>query len=323
MWPWVGITFDMQRTIVICVNYRGANDTIACVKSLLLSAVPVQIVVVDTTPDDLELEPGLAMAPNVVLLRASDNVGFGRGNNIGIEWVLKNSSCEYLFLLNNDTTIYPDSIECLENAMVAHPDVGILAPRIAYLDAPDTLWFGGGEIDWRRASAFTPGLNGNVQAPLAMTERDITFATGCALFIRRSAIEKLGGFDPRFFMYEEDTELCLRAKENNIRIRYIPKSLILHRVQGSSRGGGRVQESFWSIESKNLPFYTFHVIRNRLLNVYLHARGRERIIAIMFFPLFLVRRAVPFLMGGRVDAVAGMFRGIFDFWKTRPINEHR
>jgi GT2 family glycosyltransferase len=265
---------------------------------------------------DDALEAALASCPSFTLLRANENVGFGRGNNMGIEWALKNTGCEYIFLLNNDTVIFPDSIELLEEAMAAHPDVGIMAPRIAYFDHPSMLWYGGGDMDWRRASAFTPGHNGDVQAPLAMTERDVTFATGCALFIRRSVAQNLGGFDPRFFMYEEDTELCLRASENGIRIRYIPQSLILHRVQGSSRGGGKIQDSFWSIESKNLPFYAFHVIRNRLLNVYLHARGWQRLTVMVFFPLFLIRRGVPFLIGGRVDAIAGMFRGIFDFWRT-------
>lgn len=310
-------------TCVITVNYRGTRDTIACINSLLQSTVPVQVVVVDTTPNDPELESGLAIAPNAVRLRASENVGFGRGNNIGIEWVLKNSSCEYLFLLNNDAAVFSDSIKHLEDAMAIHPNVGIMAPRIAYLDDPATLWYGGGEIDWRRAGAVTPGYNGDVEASLAMTERDVTFATGCALFIRRSAVEKLGGFDPRFFMYEEDTELCLRARDIGIRIRYIPKSLILHKVKGSSRGGGRGQDSFWSIDSKNLPFYAFHIIRNRLLNAYLHAHGRQRFTVVVFFPLYLIRRMVPFLMGGRFDAVAGMIRGIFDFWRARPDNGNR
>jgi len=277
---------------------------------------------VDTTPNDPDLEPGLSFAPDTVLLRAHDNVGFGGGNNLGIDWALEHSEGEYIFLLNNDATIYPDSIEHLEQAMADHPDVGIMVPRIAYLDDPARLWYGGGEIDWRRASAFTPGCNGDVQAPLAMTERDVTFATGCALFLRRSVAEKLGGFDSRFFMYEEDVDLCLRAAENGIRIRYIPHSLILHRVQGSSRSGDKGRSDFWSVDNARLPFYAFQVIRNRLLNVSLHAHGRQRLIAVAFFPLFLIRRAIPFVLGGRFDAIGGMVRGITDFWQVKGVPKH-
>ena len=307
----------MPRTSVICVSYRGAEDTIACVRSLLQSTVPVRIVVVDTTPNDPDLERGLLFAPDVVLLRATENVGFGRGNNFGIEHELEHSTSEFLFLLNNDAPICPESIERLEAAMAAHLDVGIMVPRIVRLDDPARLWYGGGEIDWRRASAFTPGYNGDAQAPLALAERDVTFATGCALFIRRAAAERLGGFDPRFFMYEEDVEFCLRARENGIRIRYIPGSLVLHRVQGSSRDGHEDRGNFWSVKNPRLPFYAFHVMRNRLLNISLHARGWDRMTAVVFFPLMVVRRAVPFMLGRRFDAVTAMFKGMADFWRTR------
>jgi GT2 family glycosyltransferase len=307
----------MQKTSVICVNYGGTTDTVACVKSLLRSKVPVQIVVVDTTPNDPDLQGYLSIAPDAILLRAEENVGFGRANNIGIDWVLAKNSCEFVFCLNNDAIIYPESVECLQNAMAAQPDVGIMTPRIAYLGDPAKLWYGGGEIDWRRASAFTPGFNGGADASLAMTERDVTFASGCALFIRRSTLEQLGGFDPRFFMYEEDVELCLRAREQGIRIRYIPTSLVLHRGQGSGRGDGEDYADFWSTKNEKLPFYAFHVIRNRLLNVYLHARGWQRIIVWIFFPLFLLRRIIPFLLGRRWDAVIAMCKGITDSWRSR------
>jgi len=287
------------------------------VRSLLASEALVEIVVVDTTPNDPELQAALELFPFVTLIRADENVGFGRGNNLGIEWALNHSRCEFVFLLNNDATVYPESIGHLEAAMSCNAGAGIMTPRIAYLDDPQKLWYGGGEIDWRRTSAFTPGFNQSAQAKLAMTERDVTFASGCALFVRASVFGKLGSFDPRFFMYEEDLELCLRAREMGIRIRYIPRSLILHRVQGSDPGAAGGAGNMWSVENEKLPFYAFHMIRNRLLNVYLHARGRNLLTAMIFFPLFILRRAIPFLWGRRPDAVMAMFQGMADFWRTR------
>jgi hypothetical protein len=306
-----------SKTCVISVNYRGSADTAACVRSLLASTVPVEIVVVDTTPYDPELQAAIDLPGKVNLIRANANIGFGRGSNLGIEWALAHTSCEYIFLLNNDAVVLSDSIQHLEDAMAAWPDVGIAAPRIAFLDNPSALWYGGGDIDWRRASAFTPGYRLNAQAPLAMTERDVTFATGCALFVRRSAVSRLGGFDPRFFMYEEDTEFCLRASAEGLRIRYVPRSLILHRVQGSVRDGASELSDFWSVGNAQLPFYAFHVMRNRMLNVHLHARGWQWVTAMLFFPLMLVRRSIPFLIGGRIDAIMAMFRGTFDSWRAR------
>lgn len=307
----------MHKTCVISVNYRGSSDTARCVKSLLQSSAPVEIVVVDNSPDDPELETALNFALGVTILRSSENLGFGCANNFGIQWVMQHSQCEFIFLLNNDTVVHEDSVAVLENAMADQADVGVMVPRIAYLDDPDVLWYGGGDVDWRRASAFTPGINRSASADLALTERDVTFATGCALFIRRSVLVELEGFDPRFFMYEEDLEFCLRAREKGIRIRYIPQSLILHRVQGSSRSQPGNRSDFWSVENPKLAFYAYHIIRNRLLNMQLHAHGRQRVIVIVFFPLFLIRRAIPFILGGRWDAVFAMCRGVTDFWKNR------
>jgi len=305
------------RTCAIIVSFRGSVDSAACVRSLLASAAPVDIVVVDTTPHDPELATALSFAPGTVLLRACENVGFGRGNNIGIRWALEHFRCEYLFLLNNDAVVSADSVETLEKAMAAQEDVGIIVPRIAYFDDPGVLWYGGGDIDWRRASAFTPGINKSAVAPGAMIERDVSFATGCALFLRRSVTSRLGGFDPRFFMYEEDVDFCLRASRQGIRIRYNPSVFILHRAQGSTRDSDVDPSDFWSFRSARLPFFCYHIVRNRLLNVVLHARGRNLLLAAIFFPLFLIRRAVPFLLHGRFDAIAAMLRGVSDVPNAR------
>ncbi len=305
------------KTCVILVNYNGADDTAACVRSLLQSTVPVEIIVVDTTPHDPELEASLSFAPGTVILRAVENLGFGRANNLGIQHAANQSDCEFVFILNNDTTVSGDSVETLERAMNAQRDVGIMVPRIAFLHDPGVLWYGGGEVDWRRASAFTPGMNGSTTAALAMKERNVTFATGCALFFRRNALTQLVGFDPRFFMYEEDVELCLRASRRGIRIRYLPSSFILHRTQGSSKDSDHDRTNFFSARNPGLPFLCYNVIRNRLLNVYQYARGKNLLLVMCFFPLFLIRRAGPFLRAGRLDAVFAMFRGIAGFWTAR------
>jgi len=308
-----------SKTCVISVNYRGATDTAACVMSLRASTVPVEIVIVDTTPNDPDLQGALKRVGNVTLIRADTNIGFGRACNLGIQWALTRTSYEFLFFLNNDAVVLPDSIQQLEDTMTACSDVGIASPRIAFLDTPSTLWYGGGEIDWRRASAFTPGFRLNACSSLAMTEREVTFASGCALFVRRIAAIRLGGFDPRFFLYEEDTEFCLRARAEGVRIRYVPRSLVLHRVQGSIRNGASDPSDFWSVDNAHLPFYAFHVMRNRMLNVHLHARRWHWITAMLCFPLMLVRRSIPFLIGGRIDAIKAMFYGTLDSWRVRRL----
>ncbi len=309
----------MSKTCVVIVSYRGSADTVVCLASLAASFVPVQVVVVDTTPYDPELRAALEQFPGVKLLQATENLGFGRGNNMGIRWALAHTECEFLFLLNNDAAVFPDSIPKLESYLGQHPELSILTPRIAYRDHPDRLWYGGGDVDWRRASAVAPGFNESVDAPTALQERNVTFASGCALFMRRGAMETVRGFDSRFFMYEEDVEWCLRASAKGFAIRYVPSVLILHRAQGGSKSEGENRTDFWAVTNPRLPFYAFHVIRNRLFNLSMYAHGRNRLTALIFFPAFIARRAGPFLLGRRTDAVAAMFKGAADFWRHRKV----
>jgi GT2 family glycosyltransferase len=307
----------MSRTCVILVSYRGAADTAACVRSLLASDAQVEIVVVDTTPNDALLAEALAFAPSVVLLRAPSNLGFGGGNNLGLRWAAVHRPLEFIFLLNNDTVIFPSTIARLEEGMDAHPGVGILTPRIAYLDHPERLWYGGGEVDWRRAGVVAPGFNRNADAPLALAERDVSFASGCALFIRSSAMRLLGGFDARFFLYEEDVDLCLRARKLGIRIHYLPQSLLLHKAQGSSRNDQQERHDFFDPANPSLDLLCYHVFRNRLLNLLLHARGGDLCTALAWFPILLLRRMVPLMCAGRWDAVCATLRGLRDAWPAR------
>ncbi len=307
----------LARTCVITINYHGSDDTAACVASLLGSTVPLVMVVVDNSPNDPALESALAFCSGVTLIYAPDNLGFGRGNNLGLRWALENTNCEFFFVFNNDAVINPDAIMYLELAMAGHPEVGIMAPRIAYMDRPNMLWYGGGEVDWRRGSVVAPGIHGAVDTELALTSREVTFATGCALFMRRTVLKKIGGFDPRFFMYEEDVELCLRARENGIRIRYVSESTVLHRCQGSVQKVGESMGDIWDVKNPRLPFYAFHIVRNRLLNMYFHAHGIHRIVFAIFFPLYILRRAIPFAFGGRFDAIKAMAQAGLSFWQAR------
>ncbi len=308
----------MSDTCVILVSYKGSVDTAACLESLARSETPVTAVVVDTTPNDPELQLVVSRFPNTHLICADANLGFGGGNNLGIRWALRHTSCEYLFLLNNDALVFQTNVSELEAKMSVRSDAAILTPRIAFRDYPDRLWYGGGDVDWRRASVFTPGFDGPINAPEALRERWVTFASGCALFVRRSVMISLGGFDPRFFMYEEDVEWCLRAQKHGFRILYVPKTLILHRAQGSSNPTEKEDRAdFWSPKNARLPFYAFHIIRNRMLNVYTHASAGQKLLVAIFFPLYLLRHGIPFLLGRRPDAVWAMFRGIVDSWKHR------
>lgn len=295
----------MTKTCVVIVNYNGAEDTAACMASLRQSIEPVSIIVVDNTPNDPELELALAQYGDVIRINAPENLGFGAGNNLGIEWALTHTTCEYVFIFNNDALVCPDTIAKLEAAMDLHLEAGIIAPRILYKERPDLLWYGGGEVSWLRGAAKAPGIRGPSDAPLAMQERDVGFASGCAMLIRRKVMEKLHGFDERFFMYEEDLELCLRTLEYGWKIHYLPSALVLHVVQASTRGDERFISMFSPL-NKNLSFYIYHLVRNRLINMRLHAKGKHRLIFVLGFSMLLIKYALSWAAYRRWDGFAAL-----------------
>ncbi len=297
------------RTAVIIVNYNSAAELAQCAESLLKSRERPLLVVVDNASSTDGLEEALADYPGVQVIRSPENLGFGRGNNLGIRWALCHTSCEFLLLLNNDATVLPDTVARLETALDDYPEAGVVAPRIVLADEPNALWYGGGEIDWRKGSPRIPGYLGPSDAPLALTSRNVTFASGCAMMVRRSVLEETGGFDPRLFMYLEDLELCLRIQKKGWTVRYIPEALVLHEGQGSSREEGEGFTRLLSPRNPRLPFYAFHLTKGRLLTMFVHARGMNAVRFAGGFPIFSLLKCLQFASHPRWDGIRSIFLG--------------
>jgi GT2 family glycosyltransferase len=295
---------------VIVVNYNSAPDLALCVRALLKSREPPLLLVVDNASSEGGLEETIAGYPEARLIRSPENLGFGRGNNLGLRWALSNTGCEFFFLLNNDATVEPDAIEKLEAVMDAYPEAGMAAPRITLSQSPDTLWYGGGHVDWRKGSPAVPGYLGPSDSTLALRGRNVTFASGCAVMIRRSVLEQVGGFDPRLFMYQEDLELCLRVQRAGWTIRYVPEAIVRHKGQGSERKDeGEPFISILSPKSPRLAFYAFHVTKGRLLSMFLHARGMNAVRFLAWFPPYLLYKSLQYARYARYDGIRAVFGG--------------
>jgi len=307
----------MSRTAVLTVHYNSIEDTKRCADSLsLLRNIPL-LVVVDNSSQESNVENALVGYPNLELIRSGENLGFGRGNNLGIRWILSHTDCEFIFLLNNDAIVKPDTIALLEEAMDATPEAGIVSPRIVFMENQNLLWYGGGSINWCRGKGKVPGYLGPADTKSARTTREVTFISGCAMFIRRTVLEQVGGFDPRFFMYEEDLELCIRVQKAGWGLRYVAEPKVLHKVQASKRKEGDVYLSPRDPRNPSLPFFIYHMTKNRLLNMYMHARGINGIRFLIGFPLFLVVDCIRYALAGRWDALVSATKGFASFVSAR------
>ncbi len=302
------------RTAAVIVNYNNCRDTRNCLEALSKSLTPALRIVVDNGSTEEGIED-ICSTYDAVLIKNKENIGFGRGNNVGLKWAIENTNSEYFFIVNNDAAVKESTIAILENRLDNDPKIGAVVPRIVFSDEPDKIWYGGGEVDWKRGCGRVWGFRQSVNNGGGNAKK-VTFASACALLIRRSVLKLTGGFDPRYFMYEEDVDLSLRLTGIGLFIEYVPSAVVFHRVQGSLRKNG----CFYPLNSPHnpkLPFYIYHLTCNRLLTMYKHAKGINRLKFTMFFPIYWSLKAAQYLLFGRMNAVKAMLRGYIAYRRLR------
>src|SRR5690606_29088553 len=199
---------------IVIVAYNAVAELSAALESLSAAppSTPGEIVVVDNaSTDDVS---GLVRGrfPGVRLIEAGANLGFARGVNLGI----RNSSSDYVLLLNPDTTVPPGAIDRLVAALQQAPDVGAIGPRLVDGTGRAELSFGrmySPVSELRRKVWLGMQARGVpfVQAAIERAtsrERDVEWVSGACLLVRRSAGEGVGWLDERYFLYAEDVDFC-------------------------------------------------------------------------------------------------------------------
>jgi GT2 family glycosyltransferase len=167
------------------------------------------------------------------VINTEDNIGFARGNNIGIRQARKDGA-EYILLLNDDTEVAPDFLTILINAAEASPDAGILGPKIFRFGEPDRVWFAGAQFNHDTCEATTEYEQTDQSEDAIVVESD--YISGCALLIKMDTIEKIGMLDERFFLYWEDVDWGLRCSKAGLKNLVVPTSHIWHKISVTSDG---------------------------------------------------------------------------------------
>jgi GT2 family glycosyltransferase len=222
---------------IVIVSYNTCDETLACLASLQAQTVgfPYEIIVVDNASPDGSAEAIRGAYPGIRLIESKDNLGFAGGNNVAAKY----ARAEHILLLNPDTIILDRAIERLWTFAQAHPKAQIWGSRTLFGDgrldptgcfARMTPWSllcrATGLSNAFPASSF---FNGEAYAGWQRdTVREIDIIAGCYLLIARDLWERLGGFDPVFFMYGEEADLCLRAAALGARPLHTPDAPIIH-----------------------------------------------------------------------------------------------
>lgn len=227
------------------VSYNTCELTLAALRSIYAETgeISFEIHVVDNASRDGSAAAISAEFPDVVVHALPENLGFGRAVNLAA----REAGGRYLLLLNPDTAVLDRAIERLIEFAEAHPDAGIYGGITLHDDgSPNrtscwnrpTLWSafaqGIGLSALFRGSALFDSERVPASRLLGDTA-EVDIVTGCFLLIRRELWERLGGFDPAFFMYGEDFDLCLRARALGARPCVHPQARIVHHGGASER----------------------------------------------------------------------------------------
>lgn len=236
------------------VNYESAGHVWKCLASLESSPVS-SIVILDnaSSSDDLAALARLAdKYDHVTLILSQENLGFGGGHNRIAQETRGTSSDGIIWLLNPDTVVPAGTAELVLEAIKGNCS-DIVSPVVLSGAAPtERIWFGGGEVDLRRGVVSDSAL-GRDPSILAKTPKLMAsgFISGAAPMMTRATWDALGGFDASLFLYWEDVDLCLRAKQLGLRMAVRTDAPIWHAEGGSSKGTPGTREIVYFYTSRN------------------------------------------------------------------------
>ncbi len=221
---------------IIIVNWNTKELLKGCLESIYeqTKGVEFEVIVVDNASSDGSKEMVANEFPEVVLIANRDNRGFAAANNQAMEM----AKGRYVLLLNSDTVILKDVIAGMISYSDSHTKVGIAGCRVlnpdgtlqptcfmfpsvlnmflysTYLNKlfPKSRFFGRERLTWWDRS----------------NERDVDVVTGCFMFVRREAIEKVGLMDEQYYVYGEETDWCYRFKNSGWKVVFVPSGEIIH-----------------------------------------------------------------------------------------------
>ncbi|MBI5966093.1 MAG: glycosyltransferase family 2 protein [Chloroflexi bacterium] len=254
----------MSIDISVCIVTYHARDLLRdCLRSIYGTAgsFPFEIIVIDNHSEDGTVEMLRDEFPNVHLTVNDENTGYTRPNN----QAMRESRGRYIMLLNPDTLVKPAAISELMEFLDAHPEAGIVGPKV--LNRDGTL-----QKQCRRSEArpwdtfcYFSGLSkifphdkrfaGYLMTYLSEdTAHEAEAVSGSCMLIRRKVIEQIGYQDEKFFAYQEDTDFCRRARLAGWKIFYNPSAQIVH---FAGEGGSGVRP-FRSIVEWHRSYYLYY-----------------------------------------------------------------
>ena len=224
---------NKDKVLVVIVTYNAMRWAERCFSSLLHSNVKPDVIVIDNGSNDGTQDFIKSYFPDAIIYQSSNNLGFGKANNIGLQYALDHNY-DYVYLLNQDAWLLPNTLECLIELSVKYPDYGILSPFQMNADMCT--------IDRNFASTVC-SWNSNHQLLSDLYNKKLSdiysvkSVMAAHWFMPISTVKEIGGFSPSFPHYGEDDNYLSRLLFRNLKIGIVPALRVVH------DRGGRIETS--------------------------------------------------------------------------------
>lgn len=219
----------LPLVFIIVLNWNGKTDTLECLGSLQKLDYPnFEILVVDNGSTDGSEDVIRAAFSIVRVIQTGENLGYAGGNNVGIRFALEQGA-DYVWLLNNDTTVDPKALTVLVETAQADPQIAFVGSKIYYYAKPNMIWCVGGTIDLADGGRTDhPGM-GQEDIGQFDSIADVGYVSGCSLLASRSAIKAIGLLPEEYFLYFEETDWNVAAQREGYRTVLAPASKVWHK----------------------------------------------------------------------------------------------
>lgn len=276
---------------IILVNYNGAEDTIECVESIRKSTHRnYTIIIVDNNSKEDDYEKlSILKGDDIVKIRLENNVGFAKGNNEAIKYLIANDNVDFVYLLNNDTIIKENTLHVMIKESSKDSNIGITSCIINYHKNKDEIWYAGGKMIENQGRAIH-------YSSYFEDTREFSYITGCSMLISMENIKRVGMLSEDYFLYFEDTDYCSKFLKNDMKLICTGKTNIFHKVSKSTG------------EYSNLYFY--YMIRNRFLYIKNNINGLNKFRAYLYSFVSMVYKLLK-------HKNIWIIRGFLDFQKGK------
>jgi GT2 family glycosyltransferase len=287
------------RVTVIVLTYNNLDDTIECLDSVSRIDYPsLTVVLVDNHSTDGSIEKIKALFPDIHYVENARNLGVAGGRNAGWQYARKHFAADYLFFLDNDTIVMPDTLSHLSACLVAHSDV-VMACGKTYTAPPSTTIMSVGMSVNLYTGLITDIGTGVTDVGQYETPGYVAACGGFAFLVRDSAFFECNGLDEDFNPYGfEDVDFNLRSLEKGGRCYYVPEAIIHHK--GCKIGRGYV------------PLYEKHKAMNYFRLLGRHTTLVQKLCCSVCVPARTLVAMLRYVVRGEIRVVGYQLRGLME-----------